>query len=785
MQPRAVLPAGWFQQGNPPASLTGSRVSGVRPVAHYDTLGAEGRRQDPQGMPGAARRLRQLRQPGPNSQGATMTAPQAQPGLNPAGAPALGNSSRRRVDVASRPEFASPVAGTGAAAAAALSLPTQPAGSDPAAISAPATPMMVPGAGPSVMLEPTPATVPNQEASEPLASGATAAGGQPSPAETNAVEAAGPTSTPLSVGTDLETVTAPAAADASAVQDPQPTPAVAPSAETNAAGSSPAESAILESAEAKAATETTTANATDAASPEAMTTAEPIKAVLDSSTPGAGVTEADATGAAAEDGILLNEEAPVLSVKTRGPKTMVVGKVATYVINLSNHSEGSAKEVVVRMNIPAWVEVAQQEATLGNARLQPDDSGHSVLSWTVGSLSGRADEKLTLGLIPRSSRALDLGVTWTFAPASTTTQIQVQEPKLQMSVSGPQDLLFGETKVYTVTISNPGTGDAENVVLNLLPLVAGERTAGVRQLGTLSAGSSRTVEVELTARQTGRIHVRAEATADAGLTARGDQEVQVRRAALEVVAEGAPKKFAGTRSRYAIRVTNSGDALASNVVVAATLPAGAQTVASSDGGMLNPQTGQVQWSLGDVRPGASRVLEVECTLVSPGDNRLEVKTVAEGDLNAVASVSTQVEALADLKLTVNDPQGAVAVGDDVTYEVRIVNRGTKAAEDIQIYGYFSEGIEPTSVQGWKGSLSEGEVVLQSIPRLGPGQEMLVRIQAQARRAGDHVFRAEVESKEPQTKLAVEEWTRFYTGDDASMEAEETRTAGDADNPPRR
>jgi uncharacterized repeat protein (TIGR01451 family) len=677
------------------------------------------------------------------------------------------------------------VAGTGAAAAAALSLPTQPAGSDPAAISAPATPMMVPGAGPSVMLEPTPATVPNQEASEPLASGATAAGGQPSPAETNAIEAAGPTSTPLSVGTDLETVTAPAAADASAVQDPQPTPAVAPSAETNAAGSSPAESAILESAEAKAATETTTANATDAASPEATTTAEPIKAVLDSSTPGAGVNEADATGPAAEDGILLNEEAPVLSVKTRGPKTMVVGKVATYVINLSNHSEGSAKEVVVRMNIPAWVEVAQQEATLGNARLQPDDSGHSVLSWTVGSLSGRADEKLTLGLIPRSSRALDLGVTWTFAPASTTTQIQVQEPKLQMSVSGPQDLLFGETKVYTVTISNPGTGDAENVVLNLLPLVAGERTAGVRQLGTLSAGSSRTVEVELTARQTGRIHVRAEATADAGLTARGDQEVQVRRAALEVVAEGAPKKFAGTRSRYAIRVTNSGDALASNVVVAATLPAGAQTVASSDGGMLNPQTGQVQWSLGDVRPGASRVLEVECTLVSPGDNRLEVKTVAEGDLNAVASVSTQVEALADLKLTVNDPQGAVAVGDDVTYEVRIVNRGTKAAEDIQIYGYFSEGIEPTSVQGWKGSLSEGEVVLQSIPRLGPGQEMLVRIQAQARRAGDHVFRAEVESKEPQTKLAVEEWTRFYTGDDASMEAEETRTAGDADNPPRR
>jgi len=740
-------------------------------------------------MAGAARRLRQLRQPGTGPMAGPMagapTATQAMPGPNPAATATPGTSSRRRVDVASRPDFAPPAFGSGATLAApALSLPTQPA-------------------GPSVMLEPTPASPAPVGNAPEVSSDAAASNGSPAVAETTVGNTLDSSLVGGVGGTSAEPATVPAATDPAATQDSQPTPASVPttlpsivgdaSGQPTPATSPPQATAVAEPTQPTPAMESSPA--TDAASTESTDASEPIKAVVDSpaveqptssaadvaSNHGANHAE---DSAAHEDGVLLNEEAPMLSVKTRGPKTMVVGKVATYVINLSNHSEGAAKEVVVRMNIPAWVEVAQQEATLGNARLEPDDSGHSVLSWTVGSLGGRGEEKLTLGLIPRSSRALDLGVTWTFAPAGTSTQIQVQEPKLQMTVVGPQDLLFGETKVYTVTVSNPGTGDAENVVLNLLPLVPGERTAGVRQLGTLSAGSSRTVEVELTARQTGRLHVRAEATADAGLTARGDQEVQVRRAALEVVAEGAPRKFAGTRSRYSVRITNSGDALASNVVVAATLPAGAQTVASSDGGMLNPQSGQVQWSLGDVRPGASRVLEVECTLVSPGDNRLEVKTVAEGDLNAVASVSTMVEALADLKLSVNDPQGAVAVGDDVTYEVRIVNRGTKAAEDIQIYGYFSEGIEPTTVHGWKGSLSEGEVALQAIPRLGPGQEMLIRIQAQARRAGDHVFRAEVESKEPETKLAVEEWTRFYAGDDAS-EVEETRTAGDAASPPRR
>ena len=38
---------------------------------------------------------------------------------------------------------------------------------------------------------------------------------------------------------------------------------------------------------------------------------------------------------------------------------------------------------------------------------------------------------------------------------------------------------------------------------------------------------------------------------------------------------------------------------------------------------------------------------------------------------------------------------------------------------------------------------------------------MIKITAQAHRSGDHVFRAELESVDPETKLAVEEWTRFF------------------------
>ena len=69
-----------------------------------------------------------------------------------------------------------------------------------------------------------------------------------------------------------------------------------------------------------------------------------------------------------------------------------------------------------------------------------------------------------------------------------------------------------------------------------------------------------------------------------------------------------------------------------------------------------------------------------------------------------------------------------------------------------------------------------------IPRLGAGQEMLLRITAQASRSGDHVFRAELECNEPETKLAIEEWTRFYGDQPTDRQADRRQTPPHARTP---
>src|SRR5690606_6518530 len=109
---------------------------------------------------------------------------------------------------------------------------------------------------------------------------------------------------------------------------------------------------------------------------------------------------------------------------------------------------------------------------------------------------------------------------------------------------------------------------------------------------------------------------------------------------------------------------------------------------------------------------------------------------------AVADIATTVIARADLKLLVTDPQGPVPVGDTAVYELRIRNRGTQAAEAIEAVIFFSDGIEPLSVEGADHELGRGQVLFKTIPQVAANGELVVKVLARAERPGNHVFRAE-------------------------------------------
>lgn len=458
---------------------------------------------------------------------------------------------------------------------------------------------------------------------------------------------------------------------------------------------------------------------------------------------------------------------PVIVSRIEGPQQIVVGKQAEYRLTVENKGDATALQLTGRIVAPPGAEVVDAIASNGvversAAAADAAAPTPSEINWQLYELPAGGRQTLTLQLVPRSGRELNLGVQWVHAPVVASATVEIQEPQLHMEIAGPDDVLFGQSQRYALTISNPGNGPAEEVAIELTPPGGGKESAVKHKVGTLGAGESRKIELELTARDAGELKIQAAASGAGDLHADVAKTVLCRKAELQVDWRGPEKKYAGAVATYYIRVRNPGNAPAEQIGVQMVLPTGAELVEASEGNVWDADRRCVVWKTAALKPGEERFMELQCRLTQPGMNTLQLTAqTASGNLSDAKSVPVNVEALADLKLEVIDPKGVIPVGEEAVYEIRIANRGMNAARGVNVVGMFSEGIDPTQVEGAQHTMRDGRVTFRPIDSLAAGSDVVLKIKAKASKEGTHVFRAEVTCDELEAKLAAEETTRFF------------------------
>ena len=421
----------------------------------------------------------------------------------------------------------------------------------------------------------------------------------------------------------------------------------------------------------------------------------------------------------------------------------------------------TAQELTAEIRVPGGAEIIEVTSSSGVVQ-QASIDGAGTLKWQLQNLAGRSAQSLMLKIIPRSGKPLNLTVQWTQAAAASQAIVEVQEPKLEMELGGPQEVLYNKAQRYQLLLKNPGTGDAEDVVVTLVPPGGSEQSASSHKIGRLLAGESKEIELELTAREAGELVMKASVSAAGGLEAAAVKKVLCLKPELEIDWRGSEEKYAGTESSYYLRIRNPGTATTDPVTVQVKLPSGAKLVSASEGYQHDPLTGDLSWNLPGIDAGDAQFLQLRCEVARAGTNVFEVVARSlESGLRAEKEIETKVIALADLKLEVRDPKGPVPVGETAIYEIRIRNRGTTDAQNVGVVGLFSEGIEPSAVEGAQFTVRDGRVSIHPINTLAAGQELVLRIRAVASREGTHVFRAEVNCQDLEIKLAAEETTKFY------------------------
>lgn len=467
----------------------------------------------------------------------------------------------------------------------------------------------------------------------------------------------------------------------------------------------------------------------------------------------------------------INVQAPAVTVSSQGPTVVRVGETGEYVITATNNGTAIAEDLFLVTHIPEWVEIASLTSDLGEVDQLPTTDGVQ-LQWTVGSLQSGKTASWRIKLAPEKNRPFSMDIKWTIQPQTIVNQVDVTQPELQLSIDGPEVMTYGDTEIVVVRVSNTGNGDAEDVVLKISPGI--ERG---QSIGLLPVGASKVVELELTAEQPGSMPIQASVSVSGVEHDKKSLDIQIRRPELAVTVDGPAKKFAGNPVTYRIEIANTGDTTAKDVVVSAVLPPEAKYTDGND----KLQTGRrnLSWKIGSVAPASTRAFEFSCVLMQDGQNQLSVRVEAAAAESRTGQFRTAVTGVADLKLIVNDPPGPKMLDELAVYEIKIVNRGTKVATNIDVVGQFGYGVEPVKTEGRRAELLPGQAVFNPIDSLGPGEEIVLKVYAQASKAGRHKFRAVVKSSDPETALVQEEMTWFHSAEQSSGDGPVILTADGA------
>jgi uncharacterized repeat protein (TIGR01451 family) len=450
-------------------------------------------------------------------------------------------------------------------------------------------------------------------------------------------------------------------------------------------------------------------------------------------------------------------QTPSLNIEKIAPAEVQVGKPAVFETRVRNTGEVTAQDVSLHDLIP-------KGTRLIGATPQPARNADGGLVWTLGSLEPGEEQSIKLELLPVEEGEIGSVATVQFAAQSSVRTISTR-PELQLEVASAREVMIGEKIVFNIKISNPGTGPATGVVVreNLPDTLS--HSAGTEleyEVGDLKPGESRELELVLTAAKPGVAANVLSARGDGTLRAENQTPVTVIAPALTVSMEGPKRRYLERPATYTVSVANPGTATAREIELVTYLPEGLEFVKADNYGEYDPTARAVRWSLEELPANESGSVTLTTLPVEPGEHRVVIEGTADKGLTAQETQQIVVEGVAAILFQVADVADPIEIGGETTYEIRVVNQGSKAATDVELEAELPQQMKALSAEGPTQYLIEGSrVVFNKLPRLAPKADTTYRVRVQGVRSGDMPMRVRLFTKEMTAPVMKEESTRVY------------------------
>lgn len=470
-------------------------------------------------------------------------------------------------------------------------------------------------------------------------------------------------------------------------------------------------------------------------------------------TPGHGAETAATPG----DRRLEGPQVPAVVIEKSAPPEIQINKPAAFKTHVRNAGQSPASRVIVTDQVPRGTQLVETKP-------QAQVSSDGLVTWDLGRMEPGADALLEMTLMPDTEGQIGSVAQVTCLAAATARTICTR-PQLVIDHVGPQQVLMGETVSMSVTVSNPGTGPATGVVVEEDVPAGLSHPAGKQlelELGTLKPGESRKMELTLTATQAGQIENIIRVRGEGKLRAEHRVGFEVVAPQLQVDVAGPKRRYLERQATYQLTLGNPGTASARDVDLVAYLPKGMKFVNADSEGRYDATRHAVLWSLEELPARKSGTVKVTTLPLETGDHVLRTETRAARGLTAQAEQAVLVEAAAELLFSVVDMSDPIEIGAETSYEIRVVNNGTRAASNVRLAVGMPPELRALGGDGpAKAAGDETRVIFEPLVRLQPREEAVFKVTAQATRAGDARIKVQLSSDEEPTPVTKEESTRVY------------------------
>ena len=355
------------------------------------------------------------------------------------------------------------------------------------------------------------------------------------------------------------------------------------------------------------------------------------------------------------------------------------GDDVTYTVTVSNDGIGDANNVVI-------VDRLGEGLTFVSA----SDNGvwdpvKRTVTWIVDLAKGESKVftvNATVSGYGNVSNSLVVGN----KTASVNVTVPEINPNKTANIENPN---FGDNVTYTVTVTNDGIGDANNVVVKdtlgkgLIFISAtgnytfDEATNTITWIVDLAKCESKTFKVNATVSEYGNVTntvIVGNKTFNKNVTV---PEINPNKTVNNEI-----PNF-GDNVTYTVRVTNDGIGDANNVVVCDILGKGLKFLNADGNFTYDEKTGTITWIV-DLAKGETKTFNVNVTVLSYGDlsnkvvvgNKIVIKNITVPEINPGKEINIEVPNF----------------GDNVTYTVIVNNTGKVNATNVVVADKLGEGL---------------------------------------------------------------------------------------------